>query len=133
MKVQLFLPATIVVSVVLVGVIKLREMEQEKEDKRQMFVDIKLRVTNDVLREYQSEMTEMRKDLDTATSQHKTLEEELKTAQMASEKAKFQAETCEGGQVGRPWNMPEKRVWIMSSCESKLNSVQLKEKLQPED
>lgn len=102
MKVQLFLPATIVVSVVLVGVIKFREMEQEKEDKRQMFADIKLRVTNDVLREYQSTRAEMRKDLDTATSQHKTLEEELKTAQMASEKAKHQAETCEGGQVGRP-------------------------------
>lgn len=102
MKVQLFLPATIVASVVLVGVIKLREMEQEKEDKRQMFVDIKLRVTNDVLREYQSERTEMRKELDTATTQHKTLEEELRTARMASEKAKSQAETCVGGQVGRP-------------------------------
>lgn len=101
MKLQLLLPATILASVGLLVLIKLRAKEHEKEDKRHMFQDIKLRVTSDVLQEYQADKLQMHSQLEKLTSDTKTLEEDVKTAQMASEKAKVQAEGCAGEEVGR--------------------------------
>lgn len=101
MKLQLILPATVLASVGLLVLIKLRANEREKEDKRHMFQDIKLRVTSDVLQEYQSDKLQMHNQLAKITSDTKTLEEDLKTAQMASEKAKVQADGCAGEEVGR--------------------------------
>lgn len=102
MKVQVFLPATIAVSLLLAGIIKVRQGEREKEYKLSMFGDVKLRVSNDVLREYQSEGSEAQNDLDITTGKHKTLEEEIKEKQMASEKSKSQVEACGGEKVGGP-------------------------------
>lgn len=101
MKLQLLLPATVVASVGLLVLIKLREREHEKEDKRNMFQDIKMRVTTDVLQEYQSEKLEMHNQMEKIAKDTKTMEEDVRTAQTASEKSKVQAEGCAGEEVGR--------------------------------
>lgn len=101
MKVQLFLPATLLVSVALVAIIKFRDVEHVKENKRFTFEEIKLRVASDVLREYESEMSQMHNKLDTTRSESKKLEEEMKPAQEASDKAKTKTDACEGEKVGR--------------------------------
>lgn len=102
---QLFLLATLIVSVALVALIKFREVEHNKENKRFTFEDIKLRVASDVLREYQSEMSQMHSTLDKTRSESKKLEEEMKPAQEESDKAKTKTDACEGEKVGRAIEM----------------------------
>lgn len=97
----MILPVTVLASVGLLFLIKLRANEHEKEVKRHMFLDIKLRVTSDVLQEYQTDKLQMHNQVETITSDTKKLEEDVQTAQMASEKAKVQAEGCAGEEVGR--------------------------------
>uniref|UniRef100_A0A669E314 Zgc:174935 n=1 Tax=Oreochromis niloticus TaxID=8128 RepID=A0A669E314_ORENI len=58
MKPQFLLPATVVVSVALVGIMKLRKGEHEKYEKQFKFQDVRLRVANDVLGEYQNDKAE---------------------------------------------------------------------------
>ncbi len=69
-------------------------------EKRGRFHDIKLRVTHDVLTEYQTEKTETQNLLDKTQSEHKTLEEEVNMIQTKAEKAKGEVDICQGGQVG---------------------------------
>lgn len=101
MKVQVFLPATLLVSVALVAIIKFRDVEHDKQNKRFTFEDIKLRVASDVLREHQREMSEMHNKLETTRSESKKLEEEMKPAQEEADKAKTKTDACEGEKVGR--------------------------------
>lgn len=99
MKVQVLLPATIILSALLMVFIKVRQTEQDNANKRKTFLDIKMRVSVDVLRDYQSEDSKINKDLEATGEQQKKLEEELKTEQEASDKAKHDADTCGGEQV----------------------------------
>lgn len=99
MKVQVLLPATVILSALLVVFIKVRQAEQDHAGKRKTFLDIKMRVSVDVLRDYQGEDAEINKDLEATVEQQKKLEEELKAVQEVSEKAKLDADTCGGEQV----------------------------------
>lgn len=101
MKVQLFLPLTLAVSVALLGLTKLRKKEHDKEDRRNRFQAIKLRVTYDVLSEYQTEKREAQERLDKSQSAHKTLEEEASMVKTKESKAKGEVDICQGDQVGR--------------------------------
>lgn len=99
MKVQVFLPLTIVLSVVLVLLIKVRQEEKEREDKRAGFMTIKLRVSDDVLREYADEKRQLNQDIDTAKDDYKKTDEGRKTSQEAADKVMHEAEKCAEEQV----------------------------------
>lgn len=99
MKVQVFLPVTIVLSALLVVLIKVRQEEKEKEDKELSFMDIKLRVSDDVLREYANEKQQLYQDIDTAKDDYKKTDEGMKASQEAADKAKHEAEKCAEEQV----------------------------------
>lgn len=110
MRVQVFLPASIAVSLLLVGVIKVRQGEREKVDKLVMFGEVKLRVSNDVLQEYQGEKSGLNNEVEMAKRKQKTLDEEIKASQTESEKTKSQVDACEGEKVPGPWDMQRKPV-----------------------
>ena len=100
MKLQLFLPVSILVSVAMVGVMKIRKKEHEKVDRRNRFEAIKLRVTHDVLGEYQSEKAQTQDQLDKAKKDMKALEDEVKNKfQVEDTKKKAELDTCQAGQV----------------------------------
>lgn len=101
MKVQVVVPMTICVSVVLLGIIRVRKTEQEKEDKRNRFQVTKLRVTYDVLREYQSDKLETQKLLDKTEIDKKTLEEQVNMLKAKADQATGVADDCQGRKVGR--------------------------------
>ncbi|XP_035528697.1 uncharacterized protein zgc:174935 [Morone saxatilis] len=98
MKVQVFLPLTVVVSVALVGLMKIRKKEHDMEDRRNKFEDIKLRVTYDVLREYESEKARMQNLLEKTKSEHSAMEEETNKVGMNEKKAKGEVDICQGEQ-----------------------------------
>ncbi|TDH11791.1 hypothetical protein EPR50_G00064670 [Perca flavescens] len=98
MKVQFLIPVALLVSVALVGVIKIRQNEQDKEEKRSKFLEIKLRVTYDVLGEYQSDTAETETKLEKTQTEMKALIEEANMAQAKADKAKGEVDVCQGGQ-----------------------------------
>ncbi|KAM4735587.1 uncharacterized protein FYW61_006040 isoform 1-T2 [Anableps anableps] len=98
MKVQLVLPLTLLTSAILVGLLKIRKREHETEEKRSRFQDIKLRVTSDVLQEYENEKIEKQNQLNKAQSDLKAMEEEVKVLQTKVEKAAGDLTGCEVSQ-----------------------------------
>ncbi|XP_022621940.1 FK506-binding protein 3-like [Seriola dumerili] len=98
MKVQVLLPVTVIVSVALLGLIKIRKKEEDREDRRKRFLDIKLRVTYDMLGEFEKEMSETQKLLYETENGQKTLEEEVNVLQTKADKTKGDADVCQGGQ-----------------------------------
>ncbi|XP_071325770.1 uncharacterized abhydrolase domain-containing protein DDB_G0269086 [Trachinotus anak] len=98
MKVVVLLPLTIMASVALLGFMRLRRKEQDREDRRGKFQNIKLRVTYDMLGEFQREEAEAQLLLDKTQSDHKILEEEVNMVQTKADKAKGDVDVCLGGQ-----------------------------------
>ncbi|XP_014839954.1 PREDICTED: FK506-binding protein 4-like isoform X3 [Poecilia mexicana] len=98
MKVHLVLPVALLTSVILVGLLKIRKRDHDKEEKRSRFQDIKLRVTSDVLQEYQKEKAERQNELEKVQGELKAMEEEVKVAQTKAEKAAGDLTGCEGSQ-----------------------------------
>ncbi|KAM4568049.1 uncharacterized protein V3H82_012280 [Fundulus diaphanus] len=98
MKVQLVLPLTLLTSVILVGFMKIRRKEHEKEEKRSRFQDIKMRVTSDVLQEYHNEQAEKHIELEKAQSALKTMEDEMKVVQTKAEKSTQDLAGCQDSQ-----------------------------------
>ncbi|XP_039885665.1 involucrin isoform X2 [Simochromis diagramma] len=90
------LPATIVVSVALVGIMKLRKGEHEKYEKQFKFQDVRLRVAHDVLGEYQNDKAEKENMLEKASTAHKALEVEVNELQTDGDKSKGDAKSCQG-------------------------------------
>uniref|UniRef100_A0AAZ1XWB5 Uncharacterized protein n=1 Tax=Oreochromis aureus TaxID=47969 RepID=A0AAZ1XWB5_OREAU len=95
MKPQFLLPATVVVSVALVGIMKLRKGEHEKYEKQFKFQDVRLRVAYDVLGEYQNDKAEKQNMLEKANTEHKALEEEVNKLQTGGEKSKGDTDACQ--------------------------------------
>lgn len=94
MKVQVFLPAVTIMSVLMVVLIKVRRDDKQETLKRATFLDIKLRVSDAVLREYANEKVELKQDVDTAMDQYKETDKDMKTTQEAADKARLEAEKC---------------------------------------
>lgn len=101
MNVQLLIPLTLLLCVALALFINNRQVQQEREGKRNTFVNIKLRVSTDVLREYEHDEVEMGNELTEVEAKEKTLEEEIKASQATADKAKQEKDGCQGEQVGR--------------------------------
>lgn len=99
MKVQVLLPLTLVVSVALLGTLKLRRKQRDIEEKKNKFQDIKLRVTHDVLGEYLKESAERQTLLEKTQSEQDALQEEVNMVQVQADKAKGDVDICTGDQV----------------------------------
>lgn len=93
-------PVTLCVSLALLGITKVRKTEVEKESKRNRFQMTKLRVTYDVLREYENDKVEMQQRVDKLEIFRKTLENDVNTLKSRGEKAKVDVDACQGLKVG---------------------------------
>uniref|UniRef100_A0A4W5LB73 Zgc:174935 n=1 Tax=Hucho hucho TaxID=62062 RepID=A0A4W5LB73_9TELE len=87
---------SLLTSVALLGLIHLRRKEEAKEQKHVSFETIKLRVTRDVLGEYQHEVIRAHNLLDKTKAQVDTLGSELSPLQAAEAKKKSELEACQG-------------------------------------
>lgn len=87
---------SLLTSVALLGLINVRRKEEVKEQKHVSFETIKLRVTRDVLGEYQHEVIRVHNLLDKTKAQVDTLGSELTPLQAAEAKKKSELEACQG-------------------------------------
>ncbi|XP_055780953.1 uncharacterized protein LOC129857065 [Salvelinus fontinalis] len=87
---------SLLTSVALLGLINVRRKEEMKEQKHVSFETIKLRVTRDVLGEYQHEVIRAHNLLDKTKAQVDTLGSELTPLQAAEAKKKSELEACQG-------------------------------------
>ncbi|KAK5922306.1 hypothetical protein CgunFtcFv8_019580 [Champsocephalus gunnari] len=94
MRVIILLPVTIVLSVALLGFTKIRKRDHDREEKHSKFQDVKLRVTNEMLQEYQREVTETKDYMEMTTADLKALTEEIETLQSNADEAKNKADIC---------------------------------------
>lgn len=132
MKVQFVIPMTLMVSVALVGVMRMRRKDHEKDDKRVRFQDIKLKVTNDVLTDYQNEMAEKQHTKEKIEGEQKTLEEQVVILQTKLDSTKGSANECQGNQVG-PWGIiqtqPNKPDMFSDRCHCSLHILEIPARL----
>ncbi|XP_041798877.1 uncharacterized protein zgc:174935 [Chelmon rostratus] len=98
MRAQCVLTVAVVVSVAMVGLMSVRKKEYESEDKRNRFEDIKLRVTNDVLGEYQDETAETQNLLDKTQREHQALEKQVNVIMTKEDSTKSDLQFCQGAQ-----------------------------------
>ncbi|XP_028985913.2 uncharacterized protein zgc:174935 [Betta splendens] len=96
MKLQILVPVAILLCVALFVLIKVRKTEVDMEAKRSRFQNTKLRVTDDVLREYESDKVETQKRLDKVAIDSKTLEDEANKLKQKADEAKGKADACQG-------------------------------------
>ncbi|XP_068591942.1 uncharacterized abhydrolase domain-containing protein DDB_G0269086 [Cebidichthys violaceus] len=99
MRVQCVLPVTLVVSVALMGILKIRKSQYDKEGKENKFQDIKLRVANDVLQGYQSLMMDTENLLQKTLSERKALGEETIKLEGEAFASKSRSQICQTGQT----------------------------------
>ncbi|XP_042175238.1 pollen-specific leucine-rich repeat extensin-like protein 1 isoform X2 [Oncorhynchus tshawytscha] len=91
---------SLLTSVALLGLINVRRKEEMKEQKHVSFETIKLRVTRDVLGEYQHEVIRAHNLLDKTKAQVDTLGSELPPLQAAEAKKKSELEKHVADEVG---------------------------------
>ncbi|XP_061531586.1 uncharacterized protein zgc:174935 [Phycodurus eques] len=96
MKFQLLLPLTIALTVALVVVIKSRKQEHDKVDKRNKFERIKLRVTNDVLGEHQTEKIALENKIDIAEKEGEALQTDAESCEKKASQKRKEVEVCRG-------------------------------------
>nr|XP_020462893.1 FK506-binding protein 3-like isoform X2 [Monopterus albus] len=72
--------------------------EEEIEERRNKFLDIKLRVSHDVQKGYEGEKTDAQNIVDKAQATIKALEDEMPKLQGKADEMKGQADTCLGEQ-----------------------------------
>ncbi|XP_056300366.1 anti-sigma-I factor RsgI8-like [Pseudoliparis swirei] len=98
MKVQCVLPVTLIVSVAMVAIMHIRKTEFNYEERKNKFVDIKLRMTSDVLQDRQSEAPETKALLEKTQGEHKALEEKVNMLQAKADEETGKSDVCLGGQ-----------------------------------
>ncbi|XP_054638959.1 uncharacterized protein zgc:174935 [Dunckerocampus dactyliophorus] len=96
MKVQLLLPLTIALTVMLVVVIKTRKREHDQVDKQNRIERIKLRVTHDVLGGYQEEKMSLENQIEQSNKDENALKTGADSADQKALKTKGDLETCQG-------------------------------------
>lgn len=101
MNTNIFLPLTLVVFVGLMGIMKMRRKEQEKESKLFRLQDIKLRVTGDLMAEFQSELAQTKQDMIKTQGIQKVMEEQMAVVQSRAEQAQADIEDCQSSKVGK--------------------------------
>ncbi|XP_051920454.1 neurofilament medium polypeptide [Hippocampus zosterae] len=95
MKFQLLLPLTIALTVALVVVIKSRKREHDKVDKRNKFESMKLRVTNDVVGEYQTEKISLENLIENAQKEEKMIQTDAGSCEQKVLKKKKEVDACQ--------------------------------------
>ncbi|KAJ3598645.1 hypothetical protein NHX12_002150 [Muraenolepis orangiensis] len=95
MKMNVLVVFTVLVSVGLFWFVSRRKREEERETKRGRFQAIKLRVTGDVLREYETEITKILPRIETLQATLRALETEVERAQVAETEKKPDFDACE--------------------------------------
>ncbi|MED6294366.1 hypothetical protein CHARACLAT_020381 [Characodon lateralis] len=98
MKVYFVLPLSLLTSVILVGFMKIRKKEYEKEVRRDRFQDIKMRVTSDVFQEYQNEKAEKQNELEKAQAELKAMENEITVVLTKTQKTTEDLTGCDVSQ-----------------------------------
>ncbi|XP_061677245.1 neurofilament heavy polypeptide [Syngnathoides biaculeatus] len=96
MKFELLLPLTIALTVALVVVIKSRKQEHDKMDRRNTFERMKLRVTNDVLAEFQTEKISLENKIESGEKEGKALQTDVESWEKKVLQSKKEAEACQG-------------------------------------
>lgn len=100
MKLYLVLLAlTALASVALLGVVNVRKKDEAREQKRSKFQEVKLRVTQDVLGEYQDEKNGVEVLVEKTATEVKALEPELSTLQETEKQKKADEAACQGAKV----------------------------------
>ncbi|XP_077382822.1 uncharacterized protein LOC144022152 isoform X2 [Festucalex cinctus] len=95
MKFQLLLPLTIGLTVALVVIIKTRKQEHDQVDKRNRFERMKLRVTNDLLGEHQTEKISLENKIESAQKEEKALQTDTESCEQKAQKKKKAVEACQ--------------------------------------
>ncbi|XP_061574357.1 uncharacterized protein zgc:174935 [Cololabis saira] len=98
MKVVLVISLSLVMCATLLWLIKTRKNEQEKHAKQYRLLDIKLRVTSDVVEEFRSELAEKKDQMMKSQGAQKQMEEQVEQLQAKTEKAKNDMDQCQGDQ-----------------------------------
>lgn len=109
MKVQVILPVSLVLSAALLGVMKIREKESNREIKKEDFENVKLRVTNDVLGEYTQELAETENLMKTTHTELTELEKEADELRTKTDGAKGGVDACDSAKVSI--NEREETMW----------------------
>ncbi|KAI1885965.1 hypothetical protein AGOR_G00209180 [Albula goreensis] len=97
MKVAALVIATsILTSVSLAVFIYMKKADEVSINKKAAFMDIKVRVTRDVLGEYQSDAEKLQKNLEAGTKEVEALNTALKAAETEAKEKKTELENCLG-------------------------------------
>lgn len=100
MKAYLLMPLSITVSVALLCLIQLRNKEQDKESRRNRFQNIKLRVSADVLAEYQTEQYETQTLMEKTVKKMKDLGDEVAELEAKEKVLSGELQNCKAAEVG---------------------------------
>ncbi|KAM7420795.1 hypothetical protein PAMA_015154 [Pampus argenteus] len=98
MKVLVLLPVAIIMSVALVAVMKIRGTEHSMVYRQHKFQSIKLRVTHDVLAEYQNEKTNAMILVEQLKPVSEALMQEVTALQAKNNQKKEEVNNCQGAQ-----------------------------------
>ena len=101
MRVQVLVPVIVVVSLVVFGLVKVREKKEGMEEKRSRFQDIKLRVSSDVLAEYMTDIKNKQQELERSRLEIKTSEETIIALGSKKDEAMGRIKSCTDEKVGR--------------------------------
>ncbi|KAG9345365.1 hypothetical protein JZ751_009912 [Albula glossodonta] len=100
MKVAALVIATsILTSVSLAVFIYMKKADEVSINKKAAFMDIKVRVTRDVLGEYQSDAEKLQKNLEAGTKEVEALNTALKAAETEAKEKKTELDNCQGNMV----------------------------------
>lgn len=99
MRLNILLVLSVLASLGLFWLVTRRKREEDREDKRNMFQSIKLRVTEDVLREYQDEAAKVQPRIENVQVEVKNLEDVVTGALNSENDKKAEVNACENAKV----------------------------------
>ncbi len=111
----LLLGFVLVCSLGIAGYTQTRRKQETQLSKQASFIDIKFRVTRDVLEEYQDQLIQSNTLLEKTKKEVDSLTKDLSIAKTFVEKKKGDIATCKGDQVSR-------RMWCLMFCIDVLSS-----------
>ncbi|XP_034409581.1 neurofilament medium polypeptide isoform X1 [Cyclopterus lumpus] len=97
MKVQCVLLMPLVVSVAMVAIVHIRKTEFNYEEKKSKFMEIKLRITNDVLQDRRTEELETKALLEKSQLEQIALQKEVNTLELKADETVAKSDACLGG------------------------------------
>lgn len=99
MRINILMVLSVLASLGMFWLVTRRKREEEREHKRSMFQSIKLRVTGDVLVEYESEAAKAQPRIEKVQGEVKKLEDEVTGALNKENDKKAEVNACENDKV----------------------------------